>query len=314
MDTPAVRIDGLSKAFGKTKALDDVSFDVPTHSIFGLLGPNGAGKTTLMSVVSNFLRADRGQVEVLGMDIRQVSALRGRWSIFPQDAAFQRNVPIFEQLVFFGRLNGKDRAGAEEEVHQTLKNVGLTEYERRGVRALSHGMVKRLGIAQAFLGSPEVIMLDEPTAGLDPQNARTIRELIRNLKAQATIVISSHNLAEIQDLCDQVAILDKGKLVLSGTVDEITQSGREYDLRLSRDLTDEELGRLRALATVAGFEAKGPARYIVTLDMSGTAADLDESLAEFLKLLLELRAIPRSLTEAVSLEEQFIRVTGQDEK
>src|SRR5262245_47557705 len=225
MAEPALRIQNLAKAFGKTKALDDVSFDVPAGSIFGLLGPNGAGKTTLFSIAAGFLRADAGQLRVLGTDIAHVAELQGRMTILPQDASFQRNVPIMEQLMFFRRLDGSDPATAEREVIEAMEKVGIAEYRKRGVHALSHGMLKRLGIAQAFLGNPEVILLDEPTSGLDPQNARQIRDLVRQLQQEhrVTTVISSHNLAEIQELCDHVAILDKGVLRVAGPVEVITQ-------------------------------------------------------------------------------------------
>src|SRR5262245_11631464 len=170
----AVRIEDLTKAFGRTVALDGVTFDIPSNSIFGLVGPNGAGKTTLFSLAAGFLKPDRGWVEVLGIDVESISQLRGRLSILPQDALFQANVPILEQLIFFGRLTGLSYEGAREEALQSLQIVGLGEVTRKNPRVLSHGMAKRLGIAQAFLGAPEVIILDEPTSGLDPANARSI--------------------------------------------------------------------------------------------------------------------------------------------
>ncbi|MGW8370556.1 MAG: ATP-binding cassette domain-containing protein, partial [Gammaproteobacteria bacterium] len=145
--TIALSIAGVSKRFGNIKALDEVSFDVPEHSVFGLLGPNGAGKTTLFSIAAGFLFADTGRIEVLGHSIRQLSELRGRFSILPQDAEFQRNTPIMDQLVFLRMLEGQNRAGAEREVEDSLELVGLGDYARRGARVLSHGMTKRLGIA-----------------------------------------------------------------------------------------------------------------------------------------------------------------------
>ncbi|MHC4352715.1 MAG: ABC transporter ATP-binding protein, partial [Planctomycetota bacterium] len=203
--THVVSIEGISKRFGRIQALNDVSFEVPSNSIFGLLGPNGAGKTTLFSIVADFLKADAGTIEVLGIDTRTISRLQGRLSILPQDAQFQRNVPILDQLVFFRLLAGRTKKQAHVEVVHSLELVGLESFAKRRVGSLSHGMVKRLGIAQAFLGHPEVILLDEPTAGLDPASARQIRDLIKQLQERATIVVSSHNLAEIQELCGHVA-------------------------------------------------------------------------------------------------------------
>jgi ABC-type multidrug transport system ATPase subunit len=275
------------------------------------VGPNGAGKTTLFSLVASFLRPDAGRIEVLGIDVRRIAELRGRLTILPQDAQFQRNVPILEQLVFFRLLDGKTRAEAEEEVKKTLARVGLENQEKRGIHSLSHGMLKRLGIAQAFLGEPEVILLDEPTSGLDPQNARQIRDLIVELRPRATTVISSHNLAEIQDLCDHVAILDLGKLVTVGSMADLTRSGKELDLELSRDLTEAERAALGSLPGVETVTAKGPGRYTLSLQL---AADLDMEAVTgaVLRRLLELGLTPRRLSEGRSLEAQFLRLTAKN--
>ncbi len=308
--TQAIQIHGISKRFGRIQALKSVSFDVPAHSIFGLLGPNGAGKTTLFSIVANFLKADAGQVEVLGFDTRRISKLQSRLTILPQDAQFQHNVPILDQLVFFRLLDGRSRQQAEEEVHHTLGLVGLESVAKRRVGSLSHGMLKRLGIAQAFLGHPEVILLDEPTSGLDPVNVRQIRDLIKKLQERATIVVSSHNLGEIQELCDHVAILDVGELVLAGSVDEITRAGREYELHLSRPLADGELEQLQTLDGIRSLRDTGPASYMVAFDLSEDGTDVDRMIANLLRRLLDLEITPRKLTEGRSLETHFLQVTG----
>jgi ABC-type multidrug transport system ATPase subunit len=310
--THVIRINGISKRFDRIQALNSVSFDVPQHSIFGLLGPNGAGKTTLFSIVANFLKADAGHVQVLGADTSHISKLQGRLTILPQDAAFQRNVPILKQLVFFRLLDGRARKEAEEEVRHTLDLVGLESMAKRRVGSLSHGMIKRLGIAQAFLGHPEVILLDEPTSGLDPASVRQIRDLIKQLRESATIVISSHNLDEIQELCDHVAILDHGKLVVAGSVDVITQAGRQYELALSRPLTSGELRKLQTLDGVRDIQGTESANYLVTLDLTEGKLDLDQVLAALLRSLLDLDITPRRVSAGRSLEAHFLEVTGGD--
>ena len=311
-----IRINGISKSFGRTQALDSVSFDVPPRSIFGLLGPNGAGKTTLFSVIANFLKANSGSVEVLGIDSRHISKLRGRLSIFPQDAAFQRNIPILNQLVFFRLLGGRTHQEATKEVMQTLELVGLESVAKRRVGALSHGMIKRLGIAQAFLGQPEVILLDEPTAGLDPANAQQTRDLIKKLQERATIMVSSHNLGEIQELCDHVAILDLGKLVFAGSVEDITRADCEYDLELSRPLQEGEVERVSSLAGVRDIRSiavvntkvsVGSVSYLITLDASH---DQDAIVADLLGNVLAMGITPRKFSQSRSLEKHFLEVTG----
>jgi len=313
-----VTIKKLSKRFGRIQALKEVSFEVPAHSIFGLLGPNGAGKTTLFSIVADFLKADAGTVEVLGIDTRNISRLQGRLSILPQDAQFQRNVPILDQLVFFQLLAGQSKKQAREEIIHSLDLVGLKSFAKRRVGSLSHGMVKRLGIAQAFLGHPEVILLDEPTAGLDPASARQIRDLIKQLQERATIIVSSHNLAEIQELCDHVAILDHGHLVLAGSVDEITRADREYNLSLSRPLQDGELDQLCSIEGVRSIKIlsrpadphKGSAEYLVILDLSADEVDQDSAISRLLRTILDMGIAPRKLAEGRSLETQFLELTG----
>ena len=312
----AIVVQQVSKTFGRIQALESVTFGVPERSIFGLLGPNGAGKTTLLSIIAGFLRANRGTAEILGIDCRQVAQLQGRLSVFPQDARFQGNVPILDQLVFFQLLNGRSRTEAHEDVRKSLDMVGLGSMAKRRVGTLSHGMVKRLGIAQAFLGEPEVILLDEPTAGLDPANARQTRDLIGELQAQATVVISSHNLAEIQELCDHVGILHHGKLVRCGPVEEITRSGREFHLTLARPLESTEMSHLcslegvRRIADYHADDAQPPERasYVVVLDLSHRSHD--EIVSAVLTYVLGMGITPRGFSEGRSLETHFLEITG----
>jgi len=313
----ALIVNGVSRRFGKIQALDDVSFSVKPQSFFGLLGPNGAGKTTLFSIAANFIQADAGSIEVLGVDVRQISRLQGRFTILPQDARFQRNVPILEQLVFFRLLDGKTRHDAEAEVKRTLEMVGLGEYMNRRVHSLSHGMINRLGVAQAFLGDPEVILLDEPTSGLDPANAKQIRDLIREFQTTTTVLISSHNLAEIQDLCDHVAILDEGCLVTAGSVEEITRAGRKLEMHLSRPLEPNESAELSNLRGVMDVTGNGTGQVTISLDLTGVAAPesgdkaSDTVVAALLQSLLDMGITPREFHEGSTLEEHFLQVTGK---
>ena len=308
----ALEISGISKSFAKTKALDQVTFAVPTGSIFGLLGPNGAGKTTLFSIIASFLHRDTGSIKVLDTDVDHVSDLQGRLSILPQDALFQRNVPIMEQLVFFRLLDGVDKSEAEAEVRETMERVGLGGYLKRGVHALSHGMLKRMGIAQAFLGNPEVILLDEPTSGLDPQNAKQIRDLIVEMQqtGQATTMVSSHNMLEIQELCDHVAILDEGKVVTCGRVSDITRQSLQVEMTLSRALEDREKDKITALPGAGALEQRGPDRYRLALEGGDSESETDAAVNRLLRTLLDMNITPRQFKEGNSLEEFFLKVTG----
>jgi len=308
---PAVSIKRVTKIFGKQRALDDVTFDIPRGSVFGLLGPNGAGKTTLFSIMANFLRPASGSIEVLGVNVEQIGELRGRLTILPQDALYQANVPVREQLEFFALLNGMTKAQAAEETTRVLTMVGLLEAQKKNARALSHGMTKRLGIAQAFMGNPEVIVLDEPTAGLDPVNAAAVRRLINDIKtkAKATMIVSSHNLAEIQELCAAVAILHNGKLVEHKSVAELTESKGNVRMTFGRKLVDAEIAKIKALPGVGAVEVDTQHEYTIELVLA-QGQTTEQLIGSLVAELAKGGLIPRSVKEGASLEEKFLEATG----
>jgi ABC-2 type transport system ATP-binding protein len=304
----AIDIKHVSKVFPRTKACDDITLQIPRGGIYGLLGPNGAGKTTLFSVIAGFLRATSGHVEVLGIDTHRISELRGRLTILPQDAQFAANVPVIEQIIFYGQLNGRTRAEAEKDAAEALGLVGLADAAKSSANTLSHGMYKRVGIAQAFLGEPEVILLDEPTAGLDPASAQSIRELIHKLhKDGVTLVVSSHNLAEIQTMCEAVAILDKGKLVTWSKVKDLTQADTVIRITFARPLTDAELEGVKAIAGVRGISADGEMSYQIQIDAH--ARSLEEFQGEIVARLVATGAIPRKIEDGVALEQRYLEIT-----
>ena len=306
----AVSVQGLTKQFAKLRALDDVSFDIPENSLYGLLGPNGAGKTTLFSIAANFLKPTSGRIEILGTDVSQISRLRGRFSMLPQDASFQGGIPVIDQLVMFARLNGYDVGDARRRAEEALEIVGLGEVAGKSARHLSHGMAKRVALCQAFLGEPEVIFLDEPTSGLDPENARRMRDLIRTLCAERTVVLSSHNLQEIQDLCDYAAILSEGKLEIASSMADLTSANYLVRITLGTSLTAEAEAALRALPMVKSLERTGDLEFNLELDL-GDPGQKDEALKQINKtLIVDHDLVPRSLYEGASLEARFLEITG----
>jgi ABC-2 type transport system ATP-binding protein len=308
----AARIDNVTKKFGSVIALDGVSFTVPEHSVFGVLGPNGAGKTTLFSVMAGFFPATDGEVAILGERDREL--LKGRFSILPQDALFQANIPIIDQLTYFLRLMGRSKAEAVSQTVRALELVELTDVMFGESSTLSHGMYKRLALAQAFLGDPEFIILDEPTAGLDWQSANQIRTLVKKLKAEATIIVSSHNMDEMRDLCDHVAILDKGKLVKQGPVDEVTGVSYAMDCVLSRELTDDEIKRIVAGGGIEKMEKTGEAAYSIGFYPSLSKENVDAALKGFFTWLAANNAFIRSLVEKNKLEDEYMKLTAHAHK
>jgi ABC-2 type transport system ATP-binding protein len=313
--TSAISIRNVSKLFGKQKALDGVSFEIPAGTVFGLLGPNGAGKTTLFSIVANFLKPTGGSVSVLGIDVGRIGELRGRLTILPQDALFQANVPVREQLEFFARLNGLDRAAATEEATRVLTMVGLLDAQKKNARALSHGMTKRLGIAQAFMGKPEVIVLDEPTAGLDPNQIRQVRDLIRGMAGQKTVLLSTHILPEVESTCGRVLIIHRGRLVGEGEPGRLRIAGEggqslTIEGRGERARFEQVLGAVPGVRALSDVTVLQPDPPLVRIKLETDAGDVAEAVFKAIAAAgLTLRELRR---EATSLEDVFAKLTTRD--
>jgi ABC-2 type transport system ATP-binding protein len=218
--TPALRVKGLVKSYGRRRALDGLSFKVPEGSVFGMVGSNGAGKTTALIGIAGLLKLQGGKVDLLGQGPFDPAVHAGRVALLPQDALFPDHARLGELLEFYAALQGIPRRNRARHVRQVLKWVHLDDRERAKTRTLSHGMRRRLAIAQAFLGHPELILLDEPLNGLDPREVANIRELLRGKRASTTIVVSSHLLTEIEAVCDHVVIIEQGRAVRQGTLSD----------------------------------------------------------------------------------------------
>ncbi len=306
----AVSVENLSKQFPGTRALDGVTFDVPANSVFGLLGPNGAGKTTLFSIAAGFLSATSGSISVLGIDVRNISQLKGRFSMLPQDAQFQGGIPVIEQLIMFCRLSGLDPAAARKAAEDALDIVGLADTAKKAARALSHGMMKRVALCQAFIGNPEVIFLDEPTSGLDPENARNIRNLVREFSGERTVVFSSHNLQEVQDICSHICVLNEGAVVESGTLSDLTNTSHLVRITPNIPLSPEAERSLMGLRLVSNIErGTGSDEFNVRLDLP-SAGHKDEAMKSIYETLFAHGIHPTTVFEGASLETRFLEITG----
>ena len=232
--TPALEMKGVVKRYGRTRALDGLDLVIPPGSIVGLVGSNGAGKTTAMAVSLGLLHAAGGAISLFGDGPFRADLHAGRVSLLPQDSRFPPHARVVDLLRYYARLQGLAAAERETSIAQVLEWVHLEEQRISAVRTLSHGMNRRLAIAQAFLGTPELVLLDEPLNGLDPLEAARIRDLIRGRHGRQTIVISSHNLADIEILCDQVAFMEKGRLVRQDALDTIVHRRHRVTYLLSR--------------------------------------------------------------------------------
>ncbi|AZG36620.1 MULTISPECIES: ABC transporter ATP-binding protein [Shewanella] len=212
-----IQCDNLSKQYANKLALDNVSLTLTEGAPIALVGPNGAGKTTLFSLLCGYIQPTTGSIRIFGHKPGS-KALQGLLSALPQDAALDPNFTIVSQLQFFAQLQGMTVAAAKQEALRVLTLVDLTDSADAKPKSLSHGMGKRVSIAQALMGSPKIVLLDEPTAGLDPANAKKIRQIVKDLSGKTTFVISSHNLDELEKLCDQVVYLEHGKLQQSVSI------------------------------------------------------------------------------------------------
>lgn len=242
----AIRAQGLVKRYRKARALDGLSIEVPGGSICGLIGPNGAGKTTTMSILAGFLQPDEGTVDVLGRGPYAPETHRGRVGILPQDAELPTASTPRQLLTIWGRLQGLDGPGARRAVDEVLQVVLLADRADARVGTLSHGMRRRVTVASALLGDPELVLLDEPTSGLDPGQARHLRDAIAGLRGRRTVLVSSHNLAELEAICDHVIFIDTGRCTRAGPLAALTGRDREVYVRLAPPYPPgrEELVRL----------------------------------------------------------------------
>ena len=302
----AVRLSNVSKQFGEKLAVDSVSLDVPRGAIFGLIGPNGAGKTTTFSMLAGYLLPSAGIVEVLGFSPRKVDALRGKLGVLPQDALLPAADTVGQFLLHMARIQGMNSADASSQARAALAEVDGNDWWSARCGGLSHGMSKRVSLAQALLGTPEVILLDEPTAGLDPRVAFEVRQIIKSRRGRSTMIVSSHNLKELEEICDGAAVLDHGKLVAVGSIGELTAASEEVHIQLAS--TDVPLERVQALPLVARAEFDTATRVLVVY-FDRQKGDAETVIAAVLPLLLQANSRISGVSKGRGLEQRVMELT-----
>jgi ABC-type multidrug transport system ATPase subunit len=223
--TPALAIDGLYKSYGNNRALDGLTLEIPEGVVCGFIGPNGAGKTTTFGIVGGLIGSDAGSVDILGKGPFSAAVHSGILTMLPQDCDLSPHVPVVEYLQYLGRLQGLTKAEADKAAHERLDEVALGDRAKSKVKELSHGMRRRVAVAQALLGDPRLVLLDEPTAGLDPELVVRMREVFEQERGKRTLVISSHNLRELEEVCDHVVFIQHGRCTQAGSIEEVTRRG-----------------------------------------------------------------------------------------
>ena len=251
----------------KILALDKLNIAIQKGEIFGLLGPNGSGKTTTLKLLLGLITPTDGRAYVLGKSTNDV-AIKSKIGFLPEESCFYRFLNADETLDFYGqlfRIPGKER---KLRINRLVEQAGLEFARKRPLRQYSKGMLRRIGIAQALINDPDLVILDEPTSGLDPIGTRETKDVILALKERGkTVLLCSHLLSDVQDICDRVAILDKGKLQLAGTIDELLSSKNVVEI-LIRNLPDE------AIIEVETFIKEKKGEVISIKNSSGTLEDL----------------------------------------
>ena len=310
-----ITVEGVSKRYGQHLAVDDISFQVDDGEVVGFLGPNGAGKSTTMNIITGYLSATAGRVTVDGFDVLEnPDQVKRRVGYLPELPPLYLDMTVREYLRFVARLKKAERSTVAAQQERILELAGITHVRDRLIKNLSKGYRQRVGLAQALVGSPRVLILDEPTIGLDPHQIIEIRNLIRELGHEHTIILSSHILPEVSAVCDRVIIINRGRLVASDTTENLGKrlhDSSEFRLRVA----GSEEAALAALAAVAGVDevsAQGTVEQD-TVDLRVvTAAGADPRRAIF--HALSKADLPIYLMTAMdyTLEEIFLQLTTED--
>ncbi len=253
-----IEVKGVTKSYYGKKAVDNVQFSVESGHIVGLLGPNGAGKTTTMSIMTGILAADSGEVlfDGIKLDYESEAAIKAKIGFLSESNPLYREMLVEEYLTYMAGLRGLDDKQAKEAIERVAKETGIADKLRQPIEELSKGYKQRVGLAQAILHQPEVLILDEPTEGLDPNQRVTIRELITRIGKDRTVIISTHVLSEVQAMCDRVIILNQGHIVTQGSVDEVLRAGQQGQKVHISAVGQGVADSLRALQNVSVVEAK----------------------------------------------------------
>ena len=248
------QIEKLTKKYGYHKAVDDISFEVKTGEILGFLGPNGAGKTTTMKIITNYLNCEEGDVIIGGKSIRDsADDLKKHIGYLPESNPLYHDMPVIDYLEFCADLQGVEKSKVPDRIREMVKVCGLNAEKHKKIGELSKGFRQRVGLAQAMIHDPAILILDEPTTGLDPNQIVEIRKLIRELGREKTVILSTHILPEVEATCDRIMIINNGKIVADGTAETLRKQAQGQEI-LTIKIEDGEANQifkaLQGLSTV----------------------------------------------------------------
>ncbi|MBU3876798.1 ABC transporter ATP-binding protein [Faecalicatena sp. AGMB00832] len=249
-----IKIEHLNQYYGKKQALKDVNLTIH-QGMFGLLGRNGAGKTTLMKVLATLLPKSEGKITICGVPLENSAKIRRMTGYLPQDFSMYPNMTVYEAMDYLGVLSGMSKALRKKSIPKLLEKVNLLDHQKTKVKALSGGMKRRLGIAQAILHNPRILIVDEPTAGLDPEERVRFRNLLCEIAEERIVILSTHIVGDIEATCEQIAVLNEGEFLYQGTVSGLIEmaDGKVYTAQISK----QELPRIKEKYIVTSILALG---------------------------------------------------------
>lgn len=295
----SIEIKNLNKFYGKKQALRNVDLSIQ-QGMFGLLGRNGAGKTTLMKTLATLLQKKDGEITVCGIPIENAKEVRRIIGYLPQEFSMYPSMNVAETMEYLGILSGLSSSERKERTEALLKKVNLTEHRNKKIRALSGGMKRRLGIAQALLNDPKVLIVDEPTAGLDPEERVRFRNLLSEIAENRIVILSTHIVGDIEAACEDIAILDDGRVLYNGTVDNLLSAARGKVF--TKAVEKAELSKLKRELAITGMHTQGKKVYVRFLSEKAAAgAEVSEPNIEDAYMLY----LNRNGTHASLPEDEF---------
>lgn len=301
-----IEVSNLTKTYGDRVAIDALNFSVKKGEIVGFLGPNGAGKSTTMKIITGYMAPSSGKVTVGGDDVfENPVAVKKRIGYLPESPPVYMDMRVAEYLAFVAKLKGCDTKSIPSLVDAALEKTNLTDVSKRLINNLSKGFKQRVGIAQALVSDPEILILDEPTVGLDPKQVAEIRRLLQSLKGQHTVVLSTHILPEVQASCETIIIINDGKIVAKDSIDRLSNSfsgSKRLHIRIR-----EEKGLLNQMSSIEGVKGVNANGHHLDIDYDGDEATI-ESISDLVVKngsgLLELSPV------SSGLEDVFIQLTS----
>jgi ABC-2 type transport system ATP-binding protein len=309
-----IEVRNLSKSYGDRRAIQSLSFSVKKGEVVGFLGPNGAGKSTTMKIITGYMAPTSGQVEVAGFDVFESPIeVKRRIGYLPETPPVYHDMFVNDYLEFVANLKGVERSRVSSMVKQALDKTGLHDVSQRLIGNLSKGYRQRVGLAQALVSDPEILILDEPTVGLDPKQMSEIRQLIQQLKGQHTIILSTHILPEVQASCEKVIIINRGQIVaedtLSGLSRRMSGGGHVVTLRVRRN----QEAIVKGLSALSGVRRVMNSGNFIEVECDGNEAQMDQTVEQVAGFVVAQSAGLLELkVQSLALEDIFIKLTSSE--